>query len=400
MSLTILTTLLRFVKGFVLMRFLSLTDLGIITLVSAIMGLFTMLQVGLLNGGYRIYSEEHSEREEVNNIIYTYFGIIQIIAIIVLTTLYIVHKLALLEFIFAILASFFGVLLVLNNWIRNRHIAAKKVSEVNRLNLISTAASFIFLFTVPFWGLYGALLVTFSIELIFFLLANFRSKELLPTKINVNLKQYRWILSYGFLPFISGVILTYNMQIETWSIAKFLSTEALGMFYLPKLYISLFLLIPTAVSQLFYPDAIRSYRDKNRSRLVNVLKKYFAVNITISVFLIIISYFFMEAVITLAVPKHIVGIPYIWIILPGLIIYTIFQPLDLMFYASNILKPFLYASIIAVMFTTSGFLIFGFTGNLSLDWAALIKTGFYIIIVLSTLSFYLFHKKRIWREVL
>ena len=381
------------------MRFLSLTDLGIITLVGAIMGLFTMLQIGLLNGGYRIYSEEHSDKSDVNDIIYTYFGIVEFFVIIILFILFATQNIDLIEFVFALIASFFGVLLVLNNWVRNILIASKKVNEVNRLNLISTVASFLLLFTVPIWGLYGALLVTFSIELIFFSLAIFRNRHLLPTKVNLNLKQYRWILSFGFLPFISGVIITYNMQIETWSIAHFLSTEALGVFYLPKLYISLFLLIPTAVSQLFFPDAIKYYRDKNLCKFMSLLKKYFAVNITVSVFLLVISYFFMEPVISFAVPNHVVGIPYVWLILPGLIIYTVFQPIDLMFYASNILKPFLYSSIIAVAFTTIGFLGAGLLGYLSLDLAAMVKTGFYITIVVSIFLFFLLYKKRILDEL-
>ncbi len=396
--LTILTTLVRFFKGFVLMRYLSLKELGIITLIGAVMGLFSMLQLGFLNGGYRIFSEQHKERSSVNDIVYSYFFVIEIAVLIGIVVMYYSGRINGIEVIYALLASVFGILLVLNNWIRNMLIAAKRVAEVNRLNLSSTLISFIFLLTVPFWKLYGALLVTFSIELLFFVTAIWRSRELLPKKFNYNLKQYKWVLSFGFLPFISAIILTYNDQIETWSIASFISTEALGEFYLPKLYISLFLLVPTAVCQLFYPDAVMAYKNSNYVKFKLVLKKYFAINIVISLFLLLITILFIRPVIGFVVPLHLVGIPYIWYILPGLILYTILQPMDLIFYSSNILKPFLWSSIIAVCFTTAGLLSSGFMGDLSLKYVAIIKGIFYAITCLSILNFYFIKRKTIWKE--
>lgn len=397
-SLTIATTFISFFKGFILMRYLSLHDLGIITLISAVMGLFVMLQLGFLNGGYRIYSEQHKDSKDVNNIIYTYFFIIEVLLIFGIILFYFLNRIDSIELFYALSSSFFGILLVLNNSIRNILIANKKVTEVNRLNLISTITSFIFLFTVPFWGLYGALLVTFSIELIFYSMAIIRDKSLLPTNFNFNIKQYKWVLSYGFLPFIAGVIITYNAQIETWSIAKFISTDALGEFYLPKLYISLFLLIPNAVAQLFFPDAIKAYSESNFIKVKNIIKKYVLINTVVGLFLCIITVLLMPTVIKFVVPLHLVGIPYVWIILPGLFIYTILRPLDLVFYASNILRPFILISIIGVIFTTCGLLTYGFFGTLTLVYVAIIKSLFYVIISLSLVGFYFYKKKLIWQS--
>ncbi len=105
----------------------------------------------------------------------------------------------------------------------------------------------------------------------------------------------------------------------------------------------------------------------------------------------------MPLVISVVVPLHIVGIPYIWIILPGLIVYTILRPLDLVFYASNILKPFIMISIIGVIFTTLGLLLFGYSNSLTLERVAIIKNLFYVIISLSLVGFYLYNKKLIWQ---
>ncbi len=398
-SLTVASTLISFIKGFVLMRYLTLSDLGIITLVSATMGLFSMLQLGFLNGGYRIFSEQHKDRSVVTDIVYSYFMVIEIVAISGITLMYFIGSLSGTEVLYALLASVFGILLVLNNWNRNMLIASKRVNEVNRLNLTSIIVSFIFLFTVPFWGLYGALLVTFSIELIFYILAIWRSRQLLPSNLNFNFKQYKWVLSFGFLPFLAGIISTYNMQVETWSIASFISTEALGTFYLPKLYIQLFFLIPGALNQLFYPEAIKAYTESNYAKVKNVLKKFVFVNASVSIFLVMITLLFLKPVIAFFIPIHVVGIPFIWIILPGLVINTILQPIDLVFYASNILRPLLWVSIIGVAFTTISLLSAGFLGSLTLTFASTIKSVFYVVASSSVVIFYMINRKRIWGTV-
>ena len=69
--INILSSLLKFVRSFVFMKFLNFHDLGLITIISTIMALFGMFQLGLLNGGYRIYSLKKPKAEEdvVNNLV-------------------------------------------------------------------------------------------------------------------------------------------------------------------------------------------------------------------------------------------------------------------------------------------------------------------------------------------
>jgi O-antigen/teichoic acid export membrane protein len=394
--ITLGTTGMRFVKGFVLMRYLSLNDLGIITLVSATMGLFSMLQLGLLNGGYRIISESIQKRKIVTNIIYTYFLILEVIIILTIIALYLANFLSKTQLLYSFLASFFGILLVMNNWIRNILIAQKRVSEVNKLEVSSTTISLLFLFTVPLWGLYGALCVTFSIEFLFYLFAIYRNRDYLPSKLNFQLKEYKWILSFGFLPFLAGIISSYNMQVETWSIAAFLTTEALGAFYLPKLYIQLFLLIPNAINKLFFPGAIKAYTDRSVGQLKRIIRNYILINTAVSIIMLIITILLIKVVISFFIPIHIIGIHYVWMILPGLMVYTLLLPINLLFYASVILKPFLWTSIIGVIFTTLSLLLAGFLGYLTLDYIAIIKGLFYVTVSLSMFSFYLRKRRLIW----
>ena len=66
-SFNVLNAVFGFLKSFVIMKYLDLNDLGVLTLISTTMSLFSLLQLGFLNGGYRIFSEEHKDRWLVND---------------------------------------------------------------------------------------------------------------------------------------------------------------------------------------------------------------------------------------------------------------------------------------------------------------------------------------------
>ena len=257
--ITVIISLLRFVRGFVFMKLLSLSELGIITLVSTIMGLFVILQIGFLNGGYRIFSVNNPNKWKVNDTIYSYFFILEGIIFIGILISFLFNQINIEELFLGILAAFFGLILILNNWNRNILIAQHKLKEINKLELIATIISFLFLILVFWFGLIGALIVIFSRELIFYILTVARNKNYLPQKFSFNFPEAKWILSFGFLPFIAGTILQMNIQVETWSIASFLSTEELGKFYLPQLYITLFLIVPQAINKLYFPRVMQEF---------------------------------------------------------------------------------------------------------------------------------------------
>jgi hypothetical protein len=189
------------------------------------MGLFIMLQLGLLNGGYRIFSVDNPNKWKVNDIIYSYFSIIGVAIMFGIFGAYLLDFLSYIQLIFAFLATIFGLLLVLNNWNRNILIAQQKLKEINRLELIATLFSFSMLFSVYYLKVYGALIVIFSRELIFYVITIAKNKNYLPRHFALQIKEVKWVLSFGFLPFLAGIIATVNLQVETWSIASFLSVH-------------------------------------------------------------------------------------------------------------------------------------------------------------------------------
>jgi O-antigen/teichoic acid export membrane protein len=382
----------RFVRGFVFMRFLSLSDLGIITLVGAIMGLFVMFQLGFLNGGYRIFSVNNPDRWKVNDLIYSYFFFLGVLFLLGIFIAFSLSRINVIELFYALPAILFGLLLVFNNWNRNILTAQQRFEEINRIEIYSTIISFTLLVSVFLLGIYGALIVIFSKELFFYVLTIAKNRNFLPRYFSLKFNEIKWVLSFGFLPYLAGVVATMNLQVETWSIAGFLSMEVLGEYYLPKLYIQLFLIVPVSISQLFFPESMQAFVKGNFSRVKKILSNYFLFNSLFCLFSVALTWLFIDVVIEFTIPKHIIGIKYIWLILPGLIFYVLLQPIDLIFNGAVKLLPFLWASGIALLITIITLPTLGYIGKLSLDYASIIKSISYF--VTSAILFGIFITKR------
>lgn len=370
-----------------------------ITIISTIMALFGMFQLGLLNGGYRIFSLRKPKEEEkiINNLIYTYFAI--------LTGLIIITALVLKVFDFAfgtnfwiiILAIGFGVVTLVTNWISVQFSAQMNFRALNLLEILSTSFSLIFLFSIPLFGLLSALLTIFSAPLLYMIIAFYNYPDLLPTGFHFNVKRYKWILSFGFIPFLAGIFVQLHSQIERWSIVSMLNTESLGRFYLPTFYATLFMMVPLSVNRLFFPPAVRNFSIGEFHLVKRVLRNYIIFNMVYIVVVVLVTFFFLEPVIKLVLPQHVFAIKWVWYIFPGLIAMLFLQPLEILFNAAIRLKPIFITYLVSVFFMV--FLIYMGVAfiDFSLSLMAIIKSLVLIFIFLSLLIYYLLNKNSIWR---
>ncbi len=394
--LHIITILLRFVKSFVFMSFLSMHELGILTLISSVMAIFSLVQIGLLNGGYRIFCLDDQNKWEVNEIIYAFFIIIWGVLVIGILIIYLLALINFEGFLFGIFGTILGILALFNNWNRNLLVAESKFKKINTYEIVSTLVAFSMLFLVPILKIYAALLVMVILELVFYLLAIIGDKKFIPSKLTFSIKKIKWILKIGFIPYLASMITLLGSQIETWSIAGFISTEALGVFYLPTLYITFFLLIPLSIDKIYFPLVMKEFDNKNFSKVKLIIRKYVSINATVGIGSICLTLLFMEYFVGLIIPEHLNGIQYVWIIIPGLVIYSILQPFKLIFNAAIKQKPFLWASGISLVLGSSALLILGFFGNLNLSLVAVIKSFSFAITGLIIYVFYLSQKGVIW----
>lgn len=396
--LNVIISLLRFIRSFVFLKFLVFSELGIISLVTTIISFFGMLQIGFLNGGYRIFSAQKSkpDEESVNNHVYTFFLILSVIVFGILGILKLYNFTFAYDYLLISLAIFFGIVTLVDNWVRNMLSAYMSFKELNFLELYSTIISFVFLVTIPHIGITGAFLVVFMKPFSFLILSTIRNKNLLPKKIEFNIKRIKWILSFGFIPFLSGVFVVLETQVQNWGIVYYLTVEDLGKFYLPIMYTSIFILIPVALNKIYFPQVIKNFTDQKFHIVRKELKTF---SLILGVYVLIaflLTYLFINPIISFIFPKHLFAIKYIWLIYPGLIAFIFVQPIQILLNASIQLKPIFWAQAFSVLLLLILIIIFDNIYGLSLDLIAIIKSIVMIFGLVYYILSYFALKKKVW----
>ena len=339
-----------FLRSFVFMRYLDLKELGIISLVQTIFMFIGLLQMGLLNGGYRIVSLGKSEEmEKTNNTIYSYLAILLPIGLLFCVLSSCFNWIKELSLLLLVISVVFGIFTLLNNWTHNALIGEQKLKEVNRINIIAYGTAAIMLPLAYWFGFWGGMIVIMVQPLVFVIMALIRNKELIPTGFYFDNKYIKYILSFGFIPFLGGIFLSIYLQVERWSITEVLGVEALGGFYLVFLYVSLFQLVPNSINSIFFPKGVKAYSEKNYSSFKSLLKYYYLTLVGYGFAIAIVTFLFLEPVVSLVFPQHVPGIVLVYIILPGLILQSLSEPIGLILNSAVILRPMLIVNMLNML---------------------------------------------------
>lgn len=339
-----------FLKSFIFMHVLDLRELGIISLVQTIFMFIGLLQIGLLNGGYRIVSLGKKEQlEKANNTLFTYIFLLGIpgVAFCILANRF--NWIEELTLPLLLIAVFFGIFTLINNWLHNALIGEQRLSAVNRINIISYGASALTLPIAYFVGFWGGILVITIQPLLFVLICLIENKELRPTGFSLEIEYIKYILGFGFIPFLGGIFSALYTQIERWSITEVLGVEALGGFYLVFLYVSLYNLVPKSINGIFFPKAVKSYEDGQFNDFKKYIKWYYVVLICYGALIVLVTILFLQPIVSMVFPKHIPGIEFVYIIIPGIILRSLTDPIDLILNSAVILKPMLIVNILYLL---------------------------------------------------
>lgn len=386
-----------FLRSFVFMRYLDLRELGIISLVQTIFMFIGLLQMGLLNGGYRIVSlGKQEEIGKTNNTIYSYLALLLPIGVAFCFLSYHFHWIEDITLTLLLISVVFGIFTLLNNWYQNMLIGEQKLSEVNLANIVSYSLSALMLPLAFVFGFWGAMCVIMIQPLVFVGIGMLRNKELIPTEFSLDKKYIKYILSFGFIPFLGGIFSIIYLQVERWSIDQVLGVEALGSFYLVFLYVSLYQLVPTSLNSIFFPKGVKSYAEKRYIDFKRVLRYYYLALVGYGLIISIITLLFLEPVVSVVFPKHLPGVSYVYIILPGLIMMSFIEPIGLILNSSVILKPMLVASSSNLVFNVLVFIFLIGIGLFSLKNVAILRTVSGGYMIAAYVIIYLKIKKRLF----
>ena len=335
-----------FLRSFAFMRWLGLEDLGLISLAQTVMQFIGLFQIGLINGGYRMFSlNKVREQERVNNLLFTSFGIFLVVFLLAWGVIAASGNKIIMDNDLLLVAIIGGILTLTNNWLNNTLVGKQKLGEINIINVIAICASVLSLTLVYFIGFWGAIISIVIHPLCFLTITLIRNKDLRPTGFLIDKALIKEILGYGFIPFLSGIFVMLNLQMERWSIAGFLGNEALGRFYLVFLFNTLFMLIPTSVQSIFFPKAVRSYDEGNMIEFRGVIKRLSVVTIIYDVAIIIATILLLKPVVSIVFPLHADNVIYVYLFLPGLLAWSLESVTGLVLNSSLRLKIMLYAGL-------------------------------------------------------
>lgn len=383
--INILVSTVGFARSFMFMKWLDMNALGIISLVQTIIMFLGLFQIGLLNGGYRIFAlDKVEEQKNINNLLFTYIGILSCISMLFWLVLVASDTQIIISNDLMLVSLICGLFTLTMNWLTNTLIGKRLIKSINDINLISALCSVVLLPLVALMGTYGAVIVLTSQPLIFIIITLIKHKELRPTQLYFNIKEVKRVLSFGFIPFISGISILVNLQIERWSIAEFLSVEALGQFYLLFLYITLFMLVPNSINSIFFPIGIKSFEDKDYTRFKEITKRYTLVILLYMAVVLGFTFLMLQPMVDMIFPNHSSNTIYVYYAIPGIILTVLCGPISLVMNAMVILRPMLLAGVASIV--TNIVLIFGFDyfGYLDLVTMTFIKN----LVSLSSFIFY------------
>lgn len=347
-AINVFVAFLGFIRSFAFMKFFDFSELGLITLINTSVMLVGFFQLGLINGAYRIVALQESESNvKVNNVIFSYFTLLFFALIVISSIGFILSLFTDLSLVLLVISI--GILTLITNWLTNSLIGSREYGKLNAANFLSAFASLLCLVLAYFYGLWGAIISLLIQPLLFILITFLTNKITIPTKFDIDFKYIRYILNFGFIPFLSGIFVLIYAQIERWSINFFLGSEALGKMYMVFLVATLWVLVPSSILNLFFPKAIKFYSDNDLTNFNKIIRKNAIVTLIYCIVVSLLIIVLLQPIVSFIFPKHQSFVFLVVIGLPGLIFRTLSDPIALYLNSIVKLKPIFWSDVLALI---------------------------------------------------
>ncbi len=346
----ILVSALGFARNLIFLKAFGFADLGQIALMQTIIMLVGMLQLGFVNGAYRIYTIGKSEQNSrINDTLFTFF---LLLTFSILATGFSLSSSSHADFIHPetlIIGLIAGVISVVSNWINNALIGDGKLLRSNYINLVAAFLSLGAAIISFEFGLSVALLSMLVQPACVVVFGLFLQKNLRPKRVNLDIGIVKQIFGFGFIPYLAGIFTLLSYQVERWSITYVLGAEALGQFYIVLLYGSVFLLIPVSLLNLYFPKAIRAYEGAQFEVFRHLIKRHFLELFLYLVLMLVGTSLVLPLVVRHYFPKYSDSLYLINYIIPGLVCIVLCDPASLFFNSTKRLRPLLISGSLVLL---------------------------------------------------
>ena len=209
----------------------------------------------------------------------------------------------------------------------------------------------------------------------------------------------RYILRFGFIPFLSGLFFLSYIQVERWGISMYIGTAALGQAYLYFMIVALWVLVPTSIMNLFFPRAAKSFSENDLVSMNKIVSTHFYVIMLYCLLGSIAIYFLLAPLVKFAFEQHLPFVDLVIISLPGLIFRSLADPIAVFLNSIVKLKPIFWSDVISLICYVLGLGYVISTYKYDLLYAVYLFDLYFIIRFLIVLGVYLtFSKKKVFLE--
>ncbi|KQX19539.1 MULTISPECIES: lipopolysaccharide biosynthesis protein [unclassified Sphingomonas] len=324
LTVNVVANMITLVRSYVTMQALDHRSLGIITVMQTLTMLVSLAHLGLLNGGYRLLcSADDAQARRINDTAYGFFIVLTIVTMAAGGVAG--NGFAEIATWVVLMGIGAGLLMLVRNWMNNQMIAEQRLDLLNRVTIWSAILSLLPLVAVRSAPLEACILSISIQPAIFILVVLTKAPSLRPRRLSFDVSLLRTIFGTGFLIFLSGMMLQLSGQMERWYVTRYLGLEALGHLYLALLAVNLFAVVPNALQWLHLPRIIQGWDTGEGAVITERMRLLFLSNAGYCLATLMAVLLLVRPVIERWLPAYTGDLLYVYLILPGLILYTLFS---------------------------------------------------------------------------
>lgn len=327
---TIISAIIHFVYSVVVKAQIEPYEYGVYSTCLLLQTYFTYLQLGSLNAFNRDYpqmigAKDYDRARRCRDSIFTFLLFVFSVA-----TIFISLGIGIIGTAFGIdaryiwgfiLCAVLTALTIIENFGSSRvriDGGFKFTSIVIIAELFSVGIGLILVWIIGYYALYTTTIGSMCIGIILYYKRGFSD-----IKLGIDKPLLENMLISGLPLLVNSLIWTVVNSIDKFVILGFINTEALGMYSIAQMAFSYMVLIPNAMSQLFYVKLGIVYGATQSRKALNesALKYTYILAIVIS-FIVLCAYFLITPLVTWIMPSYLPGVKAAQILMLGLAIYA------------------------------------------------------------------------------
>lgn len=326
----ILSSGIHFLYSMIVKIYVDPLEYGIYSTCILLQTYLAYLQLGTLNAFNRDYpqligAKKHDEAKKYRDTVFTFLISIFIFAILMVgSIMYIVNSTTNIDKRYINGYTLCSIIIALTaienfgNYRRRIDGGFKFTSYITLLELLSVPIGLLLVKRVGYYSIYFTSIIAMLIGVV-----AYTKKSYADIKLGIDKRLLKEILISGLPLLINGLIWTVVNSIDKFVILGFINTKALGIYSVAQNAFSYMILIPSAMSQLFYVKMGKKYGETGDIKLLcGISLKYTSLLTMITSLLALVAFYFLPMLIKWVMPQYVNGIYSAQILIVGLSIYA------------------------------------------------------------------------------